>query len=69
MSSRSSLSRIRSGARALLTVLRGMLIIPLDMLMMLRGTSLVVQWLRLCAPNAGDLGSIMVRELEPACSN
>ena len=22
------------------------------------GTSLVVQWLRLCAPNAGDLGSI-----------
>ena len=24
----------------------------------IRGTSLVVQWLRLCAPNAGDLGSI-----------
>ena len=22
------------------------------------GTSLLVQWLRLCAPNAGDLGSI-----------
>ena len=22
------------------------------------GTSLVAQWLRLCAPNAGDLGSI-----------
>ena len=22
------------------------------------GTSLVVQWLRLCAPNAGDLGLI-----------
>ena len=24
----------------------------------MRGTSLVAQWLRLCAPNAGDLGSI-----------
>ena len=23
-----------------------------------QGTSLVVQWLRLCAPNAGGLGSI-----------
>ena len=26
--------------------------------MVIRGTSLVVQWLKLCAPNAGDLGSI-----------
>ena len=26
-----------------------------------QGTSLVVQWVRLCAPNAGDLGSIPVR--------
>ena len=25
---------------------------------MIHGTSLVVQWLRLCAPNAGDLGWI-----------
>ena len=31
------------------------------------GTSLVVQWLRLCAPNAGDSGS--VRELDPKCCN
>ena len=26
-------------------------------------TSLVVQWLRLCAPNARDTGSILIREL------
>ena len=29
------------------------------------GTSLVVQWLRLHAPNAGGPGSILVRELDP----
>ena len=32
------------------------------------GTSLVVQWLRLCAPNAGGLGSVPVRELDPVCA-
>ena len=33
------------------------------------GTSLVVQWLRLCAPNAGGRGLIQVRELKPTCFN
>ena len=33
------------------------------------GTSPVVQWLRLCTPNAGDLGSILVRELDSTCHN
>ena len=33
------------------------------------GTSLVVQWVRLCSPNAGALGSILVSELDPACHN
>ena len=51
----------------MLTELREILMITLDMLRKLRGTSLVVQWLRLCAPNAGDLGSIQVRELDAAC--
>ena len=31
------------------------------------GTSLVAQWLRLHAPNAGGPGSIPVRELDPTC--
>ena len=31
------------------------------------GTSLVIQWLRLHAPNAGGLGLILVRDLEPMC--
>ena len=34
-----------------------------------RGTSLVVQWLRLRASNAGGLGSSLVRELDPTCCN
>ena len=33
------------------------------------GTSLVVQWLRLQAPNAGGLGSILARELDSTCGN
>ena len=38
------------------------------------GTSLVAQWLRLCAPNAGDSGSIpgqgtRSHTLEPMCHN
>ena len=32
-------------------------------------TSLVVQWPRLCAPNAGALGSIPGRELDPTYHN
>ena len=32
-------------------------------------TSLVVQWLRLCAPNAGSPGSILVRKLDPISLN
>ena len=31
------------------------------------GTSLVVQWLRVHAPNAGGLGSIPDQELGPTC--
>ena len=31
------------------------------------GTSLVIQWVRLHAPNTGGPGSIPVRELDPAC--
>ena len=31
------------------------------------GTSLVVQWLSLHTPNAGDLGSISGQELDPTC--
>ena len=31
------------------------------------GTSLVAQWMRLRAPNAGGPGSIPVRELDPTC--
>ena len=31
------------------------------------GTSLVVQWVRLHAPNAGGPGSTLVRELDPTC--
>ena len=31
------------------------------------GTSLVVQWLRLHAPNAEDLGLISSQELDPMC--
>ena len=30
-------------------------------------TSLVVQWLRLCVPNAGGLNSIPGQELDPTC--
>ena len=33
------------------------------------GTSLVVHWLRLQAPNVGGPGSIPVRELDPKCCN
>ena len=33
------------------------------------GTSLVVQWLRLHAPNAGAQVRFLVRELDPACHN
>ena len=29
------------------------------------GTSLVVQWLRLCTPNAGAWDRFLVRELDP----
>ena len=32
-----------------------------------RGISLVVQWLRLCVPNAGDWVQSLVRELDPIC--
>ena len=32
-------------------------------------TSLVAQWPRLCAPNAGALGSIPGRELDPTYHN
>ena len=32
-------------------------------------TSLVVQWLRLYAPNAGGQVQSLVRELDPACCN
>ena len=32
-------------------------------------TALVVQWLRLHTPNAGGLGSVPVRELDPTCLN
>ena len=31
-----------------------------------QGTSLVVQWLGLCARNEGDPGLILVRELDPS---
>ena len=30
-------------------------------------TSLVVQWVRLCAPNAGVQVQSLVRELDPSC--
>ena len=33
------------------------------------GTSPKVQWLRLHILNAGGLGSILVRELDPICYN
>ena len=33
------------------------------------GTSLVVQWLGFHASNAEDLGSDLVRELDPTCCN
>ena len=33
----------------------------------IEGTSLVVQWLRRCDPNARGLGLILVRELDPTC--
>ena len=33
------------------------------------GTSLVVQWLRLRAPNAGAQVRFLVRELDPVCRN
>ena len=31
----------------------------------IRGTSLAVRWLRLCAPNAGGQVQSLVRELDP----
>ena len=31
------------------------------------GTSLVVQWLALCTPNAGAQVPSLVRELDPTC--
>ena len=31
------------------------------------GTSLVAQWMRLCAPNAGGWVRSLVRELDPTC--
>ena len=34
-----------------------------------KGASLVVQWLRLCAPNAGGWVWSLVRELDPTCHN
>ena len=33
----------------------------------LPGSSLEVQWLRLCTPSARGLGSILVGELDPTC--
>lgn len=33
------------------------------------GTSLVVQWLQLPAPNTGGLGHSLARELDPTCNN
>ena len=33
------------------------------------GTSLVVQWLTLCTPNAGGWVQFLVRELDPMCCN
>ena len=33
------------------------------------GTFLMVQWLRLCPPNTGGLGSKLVRELDPTSYN
>ena len=33
------------------------------------GTSLVVQWLGLCAPDAGAPVQSLVRELNPMCRN
>ena len=33
------------------------------------GTSLVVQWLRLCAPSAGGWVWFLVRKLDPTCHN
>ena len=33
------------------------------------GTSLIVQWLKFHILNAGGLGSILVRELDPTCYN
>ena len=35
----------------------------------IRGTSLVVQWLTLCTPNAGAQAQFPVRELDPTCHN
>ena len=36
---------------------------------MCNGTSLVVQWLKLHAANAGVSGCSLVRELDPTCPN
>ena len=33
------------------------------------GTSLVVQWLGVCTPSAGDLGLTLARELDSTCHN
>ena len=33
------------------------------------GTSLAVQWLSLCAPNAGGWVPFLVSKLDPTCSN
>ena len=40
---------------------------PLVQKVLPSGTSLVVQWLRLHAPNAGGLVPSLVRELDPIC--
>ena len=42
---------------------------PAILKMDLPGTYLVIQWLRLCTPNAGSWIQSLVRELDPACYN
>ena len=43
--------------------------ISMNYLKQARGTSLVVQWLIVCAPNAGAQIQSLVRELDPICHN
>ena len=40
-----------------------------EMLNMMYGASLVVQWLRLCTPDAGVRVQLLVRKLDPTCCN